>query len=102
MPKGLAILLHKLTAGSIAAPFRIARQWKQFAYLSTNEWVMKVWYILQYNKIMLRKTPMNFSEKCVDESRRYFLLTLCVISNPGKQTLHVHLYVCILTLTVEM
>ena len=42
----------------IAALFTIVKTWKQPRYLSTYEWIKKLWYIsiMQYYSVIIRNT----------------------------------------------
>ena len=57
----------------IAAPFTIARSWKQPKCPSTDEWIKKMWYIYIYiyNGILLSHKKERNWVTCrdVDESR---------------------------------
>ena len=39
----------------IVALFTVAKIWKQFKYLLTDDWIKKIWYIHEWNIIQSRK-----------------------------------------------
>ena len=55
-PKETKIEKDTYTLMFIAALFTIARTWKQLRYLSTNDWIKKLWYIytMQYYSAIKR------------------------------------------------
>ena len=73
----------------IAALFTIARTWKQPRYLSTDEWIKKLWYIytMEYYSTIKRNTfesvlmrwinlePIIQSEVCQKEKNKYHIPT---------------------------
>ena len=73
----------------ITAPFTIARTWKQTRYPSTDEWIMKLWYIytMKYYSATERITlesvlirwvklePIIHSEVSQKEKHQYSILT---------------------------
>ena len=57
----------------IAAPFKIARTWKQPRCSLIDEWIKKLWYIctMEYYSVIKRKRIWVSSNE-VDESRAYY------------------------------
>jgi hypothetical protein len=49
----------------MAALFIMARSWKEHRYLSTKEWIQKMWYIctMEYNSAIKNKRSMKFTGK---------------------------------------
>jgi hypothetical protein len=52
----------------IAALFIIARSWKEPRYLSTEEWIQKMWYIytMEYYSDIKNNEFMKFLDKSMD------------------------------------
>ena len=61
-PEKTIIQKESCTAMFIAAPFTIARTWKQPRCLSTDEWIKKMWHIytIEYYSALKRKKTELF------------------------------------------
>ena len=67
-PEKTIIQKESCTLMLIAAPFTIARSWKQPKCSSTDEWIKKAWYIytIEYYSAIKRNEIGSFVETWVD------------------------------------
>ena len=86
----------------IAAPFAIAKTWKQSKCPSTDEWIKKMWYIytMEYYSAIKKNEVMPFAATWMDleitllsevsqkEKDKYRMISLmCGISNTTQMTI---------------
>ena len=67
-PEKTIIQKKPCTPVFIAAPFTIARSWKQLKFPSTDEWINNLWYIytMEYYSAIKRKEIVSFVETWMD------------------------------------
>ena len=74
----------------ISALFTIAKTWKQPQYLSTEEWIKKMWYIytMEYYSAIKKNEIMPFSATWMD-------LEIIILSKVSQRKTNIqhHLYV---------
>ena len=74
-----------------AAPFTIAKTWKQPKCPSTDEWIKKMWYIytMEYYSAIKKNAIMPFVATWMDLE----IIILSEISQTKTKTIWYHLYV---------
>jgi hypothetical protein len=72
----------------IAALFIIARSWKEPRYPSTEEWILKMWYIytMEYYLAIKNNEFMKFLDKWMDLED----IILSEVTQSQKKSLHMH------------
>ena len=67
-PEETRIEKDTCTSVFIAALFTIARTWKQLRYLSTNEWIKKLWYIyrMEHYSVTKRNAFESVLIRCIN------------------------------------
>ena len=75
----------------IAALFTVAKTWKQHKCPSTDEWIMKMWYIytMEYYSAIKKNKTMPFAATWVDLE----IIMLTEISQRKTNTVCYHLHV---------
>ena len=73
----------------IVALFRIAKTWKQPKYLSTDEWIKKMWYIctMEYYSAIKKNEIMTFAATWLDIE----IIILNEVSQTEKDKYHISL-----------
>ena len=91
-PENTTILKDACTPVFIAAPFTIARTWKQPRCPLTDEWIKKMWYTytMDYYSAIKRDEIMPFSETWMDQET----VIQCKVSQKEKNKYHVVTLIC--------
>ena len=77
----------------IAAPFTIAKTWKQPKCSSTDEWIKKMWYLYIHNEILLshkKNEIMPFAASWMDLE----MIILSEASQKEKDNYHMISLIC--------
>ena len=79
------------TSMFIAAPFIIAKTWKQPKHPLTDEWIKKMWYIftMDYYSVIKKNEVMPFATTWMDLE----IIILSKVNQKEKNTIGYHLYV---------
>ena len=75
-----------------AVLFTIAKTWKQPKCLSTDEWIMKLWYIYtrEYYSAMKKDEIIQFVASWMDLE----IIILSEVSQTGKEKYHTRSLIC--------